>query len=263
MRICMLYICVFLCINNVISAEDMKDFVFDCHGNKYRIVTVGKQQWMAENLRSFSYDTQSPAYGKDLARPNGENGLQPLCVDATDNNNWGLRDPNPNYVEYQVPMYGCMYNWYAAVGKLCEDKKDCNIDDMKNAERVQGICPNGWHIPSHAEWMELIDYVESENGEGTSALMLKATDGWRIEWKAGRGVDKYGFTALPSGYVKSMSGPLYTMRCVYSVGCDACLWTSSLDDDYPYSIQLYCSYDYINSESSFMEQGCSVRCIKD
>jgi len=75
----------------------------------------------------------------------------------------------------------------------------------KIKEKHQGICPDGWHIPSNADWDKLFLYVDNDTyGNGfveedvyissTAGKYLKATYGWNEE---GNGVDKYGFSALP------------------------------------------------------------------
>jgi uncharacterized protein (TIGR02145 family) len=58
--------------------------------------------------------------------------------------------------------YGRLYTWKTA---------------MNNAgnEMTQGICPNGWHLPSDSEWKELIDFVGKENGK---KLLKSGTTGF-------------------------------------------------------------------------------------
>jgi uncharacterized protein (TIGR02145 family) len=45
-----------------------------------------------------------------------------------------------------IPTYGLLYNWYAAVDS-------------------QGICPEGWHVPSDQEWMELEKHLGMKTDE--------------------------------------------------------------------------------------------------
>lgn len=66
---------------------------------------------------------------------------------------------------------------------------------------VQGICPDGWHLPTHDEWMQLIayvngapytaDFVPDEN----SGFALKTSSGWGEGFN---GSDAFGFGALPT-----------------------------------------------------------------
>jgi uncharacterized protein (TIGR02145 family) len=66
----------------------------------------------------------------------------------------------------------------------------------------QGICFNGWHIPSNADWDKLMRYVDNNTGTSnpynshTAGKYLKATSGWG---SYGNGEDTYGFSALPGG----------------------------------------------------------------
>ena len=66
-------------------------------------------------------------------------------------------------------------------------------------------CPDGWHLPSDEEWiqlemnlgMSLSDaYVYGFRGTGIGDK-LKATEEWYME---GNGTNESGFTALPGGY---------------------------------------------------------------
>jgi len=58
-------------------------------------------------------------------------------------------------------------------------------------------CPAGWHLPSDAEWTELVNYA---GGEKTAGKKLKSRSGWNDgEGKSGNGTDDYGFSALPGG----------------------------------------------------------------
>jgi hypothetical protein len=57
-----------------------------------------------------------------------------------------------------LTVYGRMYNWFAPM-RLPEGT--ANISD-----RVQGASPAGWHIPTEAEWMELINALGGESAAG-------------------------------------------------------------------------------------------------
>lgn len=257
----LLLLCTFYSLNSL--GEDNACYIQDCHGNKYRIVTIGNQIWMAENLRSFSYDTFSECYGKDLEFTYGNNWL-PYYVDATDKRNWVFGNCLPKWNKSQVPYYGYFYNWYGAVGLYCENERNCDYKHFQNKEYVQGICPNGWHIPSRAEWLELIQYVEDMNGKNTAALVLKASEGWKVEKDANIGVDRYGFQVLPTGIIFEKYGDEHTRDCIYDVGGSSCFWTSSVDEyGVPYEFMFGCNRDYVEDDILYPDEGCSVRCVKD
>ena len=57
---------------------------------------------------------------------------------------------------------------------------------------VQGICPQGWHVPSQAEFQELIDFV---GGDQVAGDLLAADTLWPRAFN-----DPYNFRLLPSGW---------------------------------------------------------------
>ena len=93
----------------------------DYDGNFYRIVEIGNQIWMAENLKSLHYSDGTPI-DTAIAYNNDEN---------------------------NVELYGRLYTWNAAM----------NYTDSSSANPsgVQGACPSEWHIPSKDEWIELMN----------------------------------------------------------------------------------------------------------
>jgi uncharacterized protein (TIGR02145 family) len=81
-------------------------------------------------------------------------------------------------------IYGRLYTW--------ADAMDTVASYIPPAGTVrQGICPNGWHLPSKAEWDDLLRIVGANPGK-----KLKAKSS---EWDNAYGTDAYGFAALPSG----------------------------------------------------------------
>ena len=59
------------------------------------------------------------------------------------------------------------------------------------------ICPDGWHLPTKAEWEVMTAYI---GGASTEGKKLKAKSGWNDhDGKSGNGTDDYGFSALPGG----------------------------------------------------------------
>ncbi len=62
-------------------------------------------------------------------------------------------------------------------------------------ESVQGIAPDGWHIPSMAEWQQLFSAVGGQNSAGIALKELGAAH-WRTP---NNGTDQFEFCALPSG----------------------------------------------------------------
>ena len=59
---------------------------------------------------------------------------------------------------------------------------------------AKNVCPEGWHLPSAAEFDALIAAV---GGKDSAGVKLKSSDGWS---HYGNGTDEYGFNATPSGF---------------------------------------------------------------
>lgn len=112
---------------------------------------------------------------------------------------------------------------------------------------VRGVCPEGWHLPSKAEW----DVVLALTG-GSGALA--SVEGWWLGSKS----DRFGFSALPAGSKK------YKSEYNSGTGQLTGFWSSS-----EYSINdAYCMYlvDKVSYQTLAKEpknMGYSVRCVKD
>lgn len=140
--------------NNYGTFTDPRD------GVSYNTVTIGDQEWMAENLR----------YLPEVVEPDSGSPTIPLYyVLAYEGNNLAEAKAS-DYFE----TYGALYNWEAA--------------------RI--ACPPGWHLPTEAEWMKL---AESVGGATIAGDQLKesGTDHWGYVTEDIK--DEYGFTALPGG----------------------------------------------------------------
>lgn len=103
--------------------------VTDIDGNIYRTKRIGTQYWMAENLRVIKYND-----GTALPK-------------VTDNSSWeSLASPaycwHWNDSTGLGATYGALYNFFTVA--------DSNS---------RNICPEGWHVPTHAEWTTLTDYL--------------------------------------------------------------------------------------------------------
>jgi len=108
--------------------------------------------------------------------------------------------------EANCKIYGRLYNWKAAMAGMASSDA--------NPSNVQGLCPDGWHMPRDAEWDVLMKFVNSNCVAGSNycsdaGTKLKATSGWYYE--KGNGTDDYGFAALPGGYANSTNPPSYSL----------------------------------------------------
>ncbi|MCX6792654.1 MAG: prepilin-type N-terminal cleavage/methylation domain-containing protein [Candidatus Falkowbacteria bacterium] len=123
--------------------------VIDIDGNTYNTVQIGTQCWMKENLRNKSKPDRTCI----------NSGSQP-CSDASVADN-GLGRACYNNIESNCLVYGALYRWTAAM-------------DNSIIVGAQGICPNGWHIPTNSEWTILENYL----WDGTGACSYP-----RITWE--------------------------------------------------------------------------------
>lgn len=127
-------------------------------GQVYKIVTIGSQTWMAQNLN----------YG-------GSDGAVGTCA------HYGL---------LSCDVLGRNYNWATSMNLFSVFNERIWASNMKN----KGICPDGWHIPNNAEWTILVDEVTKKIGADQTGYALKATDGW-VKFGGGyeNGNDLVGF----------------------------------------------------------------------
>ena len=202
-------------------------------GQTYKIVKIGKQIWMAENL-NYAY----------IGVP-FENGL--ITFDSTSR----CYDNDPA----NCTKYGRLYTWSAAmdsVGRWSTNGKGCGDETVCSPTYpVRGVCPEGWHLPTELEWGRLFildGYIS------TAAERLKSASGWADN---GNGSDIYSFAVLPVGIKNPIEGYVGEGFCTT-------FWTSDGDDDY-YADAKTMNYNSKGvSEYGFHKNsGFSVRCVRD
>lgn len=235
----------------VITREGKNDNqVSDIHGNSYKVVKIGNQYWMADNLKSGVYDTKSEPYGKILTKiTNGERMSGMSCFDPRESS-----DILAEMIPYKDKM-GYQYSWCGAMGVTAEDAS--TGDFVEYDKKRQGICPNGFHLPSKTEFNTLVNYA---SGKNTAGKYLKSKEGW----ETGAGNDTYGFNGYPAGQ--------YDVDIVWGTARFANFWSStsekySATQPAKYYMYLESSSDmaYITTKNGeFYEKiGFSVRCIRD
>lgn len=278
-------------VNEIIKMPTQEVFnIEDFEGNRYPVAKIGAYFWTAENLKSTTYDTQSERPGAVLDfLPLGELRSKPFYMDPTNKSFWNPeREPqnpfivNPedyNEVCSQLSGWGYLYNWAAAVGYATV--AEAEAQEVEFDYDRQGICPNGWHVPSIGEYLEfLTDYVRNGlptafYGYDVAGTFLKSVEGWSSTIPTGdnpdyaldKGVDDFGFSCLPTGrftvYSTGESGYMS------EVGGVADINTSS-SDVIQYSSGSYLLIGWLrNYRQSFewswqnKEEGRMVRCLKD
>lgn len=213
--------------------------VTDIDGNVYHSVTIGKQTWMTENLKTTKYRNG------DLIGTTSY-----LYMDLTYSTNpeyqWAY-----NGTESYVPIYGRLYTWYAAT-------------DSRN------IAPVGWHVATNAEWTLLMNYL-IENGynydkttkDNKIAKALSSNSLWNSTTITGApGNDptsnnSSGLTMVPNGY-RGFDGMFYNM------GIGSNTWTAT---EYSSTLAYSPGCGYTTAALGVNNQnknyGFSVRCVKD
>lgn len=162
------------------------------------------------------------------------------------NLNWAGRGQYYDQDPSRADGYGRLYTWEEATGGVFSD----------NGKPVQGGCPVGWHIPSKAEWLELIRYA---GGEAIAGTKLKARALWE-NWTANS--DDFGFSMTPAGECSTYEG-------VHDCANEDVLgvaWTTTRDDGgsgEPLIVE-FTDGAGIHIGQSYMDTPrFSIRCIKD
>ena len=176
-------------------------FVDPRDGRNYKMITIGTQTWMAENLNTIKYND-----GTDIPQ-------------VTNPSSWNYIE-TPAYCWYENNQelfgetYGPLYNWYVVnTGKLC---------------------PLGWHVPSDSEWTTLVNYCGGDQIAGNKLKEIK-----NFHWSyPNTGADnESGFTALPGGF-RDYNGDFITVNLLgywwcSSEGGDWCAWYRYMHKDFP------------------------------
>lgn len=199
-------------------------------------VKIGTNVWMSHNLDLTQFrngDYLLEAKSKEDWERAGNERIPAWCYYDND---------TANRVKY-----GKLYNWYA-------------VNDPR------GLAPHGWHISSHADWKELVNYI----GEANVGSEIKTSD----EWEDGNGTNLTGFNAYPSGW-------RWVQNEFFHAGRSAYWWTANEIDattavaicllrNSNYTTTFFLRYgrlsqklDEINSYKAGKYSGLSVRCVKD
>jgi len=211
--------------------------VTDYDGNIYETIEIGTQIWMKENLKTTKF-----ADGTSI----------PLIESNTDWSNLLITDYaysfQNNNQNNEADVYGALYTWNTIM--------QGQTSSTNNPSGIQGICPDGWHIPSNSEWFELINFL----GGSTNSASGKMKEGGLEHWNApNTGADNSsGFTALPAGDRFHETGIFQTLGHV------AGWWTSTeFDSNSGRTIILHSDNNTVFNYDITKTNGLSCRCIKD
>lgn len=225
-------------------------------GQIYKITTIGKQTWMAQNLNYRGY-------------------ILPTA----------MRDSLSYCYNDSCLKYGRYYTWAAAMdsaaifstgGKNCGNNSYDTICMPKYP--VQGICPYGWHLPTIEEWQLLVTTV---GGEEVAGQILGATTGWWFYNENNK--NSVNFNVFPTGYAEFSGSMIIFHDLGYGgnagqvglVGNSAMFWSSNYQNPSTYNgvsdhkifgaEGLYYSPKHVNTTNGggYVSDARSVRCVKD
>lgn len=206
------------------------DFIDSRDGSTYSTVLVGNQCWLAENLNVGVMIDDS--------------------IDQVNNSSLERWCYNDNLDSCK--KYGGLYQW----------------NEMMQYGLVtgnQGICPQGWHIPSDDEWCALENYLETDTiycdltgwfEVNAGGYMKETKTGYWLTPNIGA-TNSSGFSALPGGF--SLNGESS------EINVTGIFWTSSVSTPNvdAYSHSLTSDNAGIFHSAQLVNKGCSVRCIKN
>ena len=223
--------------------EDLEtSTVTDQDGNTYDYLTYGDQVWTTESAAMETYRDGTPI---------------PQVTDPTEWSNlttgaWCYYDNDSSK--------GKLYNWFALMGIHDNDENTPN----------KAFAPEGWHVPTDAEWTTLEEYLKANgyNYDGTTTIdkiakAMASTTGWNSSTSTGEpGNDQgtnnsSGFNAFPEGYRNSNGS-------FYDEGYNAIFWSSTeSNSNDAWSRYLYYSDRALNGYNNYKQDGFSVRFVRD
>ena len=147
--------------------------ITDTDGNVYHTVSIGKQCWLVENLKTGKYKdgTTIPTGLNNTDWQADSTGAYSIYNDNATNN----------------VTYGKLYNWFAVkTGKLA---------------------PAGWHVPADSEWIILTDTL---GGASIAGNKMKSTSSLWTPFTGIVNTNSSGFTGLPGGF-RNYAGTYYSI----------------------------------------------------
>ena len=211
-------------------------------GQIYKTVTIGTQTWMAQNL---NYTPPTVFYNQ---------------TDIVQRNNWCGGKHVQNRKHGDCAIFGKLYTHAAAFDSSAQEQ---------NSNPKQGICPNGWHVPSTGEWEQMTEHLLQQEEylcNGGLATAMCATWAWEpmddphpcLPGTDLMSNNATGFTALPAGAVSEYPNSL-------SLGHEAMFWCStSGGGEVAWSRSIGYTYWHIGSSAGdYKGNGYSVRCVRN
>ncbi|NOZ45452.1 MAG: T9SS type A sorting domain-containing protein [Chlorobi bacterium] len=232
-----LFLLLMFSVNYKIYAQQ-KGTVTDYDGNVYQTVVIGDQEWMAENLKTTHYAGGTPLV-------DGTGIVGDFSGDYTTKYYFWYNDDSAN-----SDIYGALYTWAAAMNGAASSET--------NPSNVQGVCPDGWHLPSDAEWTELTDYLGGIEIAG-GKMKETGTSHWSVPNEGA--TNESGFNALPGG-VRGPNNSEYFFA-MGEQGKFHSTTTESDDSTRTYNRRLYYDSAEVDEDTDNSNNSLSVRCLKN
>ena len=226
---------------DALQASSGSGTVTDQDGNSYPYLTYGNQVWTVKNAEVVTYRDGTPI---------------PHVTDAKE---WANLTTGAWCYYDNDPTKGKLYNWYAVAGIHDNDENTPNKE----------FAPEGWHVPSSAEWTELENYLiangynyDDTTTENKIAKAMASKSGWTT-W-TGEGAigndlslnNSSGFNAVPGG---SILGDVFS-----GYGSEARFWTSTyFGSNNLYHKRMDYRFSFIYSHNEGATLASSIRFVKD
>ena len=233
------------------------DVLTDSRDSKsYATVLIGTQCWMAENINYGSLTVGANNQGSD-------------CPSVAETEKYCYSD-----IEGNCTTDGALYQWAQA---MCGAASCNGTGESQPActTPVQGICPSGWHIPSHYEYTALEREVCDSVTCATDFPYDESTTGWRGTDEGGQvkgtticgtypcwnspntdATNSSGFTAWGAGY-RDTDGSFHNR------GSNTHLWSSLESGTSAWRRTLFYSCADVYRNTCGQAYGFSVRCLRD
>ena len=224
---------------------DYGEFIDERDGQVYKTVVICDREygencriWMAQNL-NYAYTGVPYKYSADNR------------IYVSDSTSWCYENDS-----FNCDKYGRLYTWSAAMdsaaqfsenaGTECGYMRSCTPNNLH-----RGICPDGWHVPTDAEYDTLFFYT---GGFLSASWNLKSAS----SWYSGFSANQYGFSVLPAG-IRDYNGNFVDERY------RTYFWTASEGnmDDYAWGKCFYYKDSEVSKVGKQKKVGLSLRCVKD
>lgn len=193
----------------------------DYEGNTYASVRINCECWTTSDLKSTKYSDGSDIEG---------------AMEYTS-------ETFPN-ADDNVATYGRLYDWNSTVAK---DNATLNTPNARG--HIQGICPEGWYLPTNDQFMALAGYSTTTNLNNCRANQY---------WLDGGGNNSTGLTLLPAGCYNSS-----TERFENILGNNYYWNAYEYDETSAKTYVADCNCYMFTITNSNKGMGYSVRCIKE